>query len=68
MLDFGANGDGVTDNVKSFQNSLDAASAGGIGIALGFLFHYGMITPLQCLYHLGSMLLRQILLLLFPEE
>ena len=31
MLDFGANGDGTTDNVKLFQNSLNAASAGGIG-------------------------------------
>ena len=34
VLDFGASGDGVTDNVKSFQNSLDAASAGGIGKTL----------------------------------
>ena len=34
VLDFGANGDGVTDNVKSFQNSLNAANAGGIGIAV----------------------------------
>ena len=31
VLDFGANGDGTTDNVKPFQNSLNAASAGGIG-------------------------------------
>ena len=31
VLDFGANGDGATDNVKPFQNSLHAASAGGIG-------------------------------------
>ena len=31
FLDFGANGDGATDNVKPFQNSLHAASAGGIG-------------------------------------
>ena len=31
VFDFGANGDGATDNVKPFQNSLHAASAGGIG-------------------------------------
>ena len=31
MLDFGAKGDGAADNVKPFQNSLNAAGAGGIG-------------------------------------
>ena len=33
VLDFGAKGDGATDNVKPFQNSLNAAGAGGIGNA-----------------------------------
>ena len=34
MLNFGAKGDGATDNVKPFQNSLNAAGAGGIGNAI----------------------------------
>ena len=33
VLEFGATGDGVADNVKSFQSALNAASAGGIGKA-----------------------------------
>ena len=33
VRDFGATGDGVADNVKSFQSALNAASAGGIGKA-----------------------------------
>ena len=31
VLDFGAKGDGTTDNIASFQNTLNAASAGGVG-------------------------------------
>ena len=31
VLDFGAVGDGTTDNVQAFQNALNAAVAGGTG-------------------------------------
>ena len=31
VLDFGASGDGTTDNVNPFQNALNAAKAGGLG-------------------------------------
>ena len=37
VLDFGAKGDGAADNVKPFQNSLNAAGAGGIGNAITML-------------------------------
>ncbi len=31
VLDFGAVGDGNSDNLQPFQNALNAAKAGGIG-------------------------------------
>ena len=34
VLDFGASGNGATDNVKAFRNSLDATSAGQIRIII----------------------------------
>ena len=50
VLDFGANGDGVTDNVKFFQNSLNAASAGGIGKPVIITYY----QYLQCALHITT--------------
>ena len=57
MLDFGANGDGATDNMKPFQNYLHAASPGGIGNSIMINIYILIICCnmklLQCfkLYH-----------------